>query len=231
MGNCWRSAAHGSDTRVYVWNVRRGALSSMLQGHTATIIGARFAHSGYLLATSSWDGTTRLWDGVSGEPLAMAPGSLRGSFAPDDRRLAFVVGGKVGVWDVAVAPECRTLHPGMLGNRSEARRSDRGLRGGCEPRRQAGGDLRWGRRPPLGGRHGTRTGPSQVRFLRDRAVSPRRPKPDQLEQVGLVSLADPARSRSRSGRNPHRSARAAAGIRGTEGGAKRPGCPIIGLWR
>ena len=111
----------GGDARVYVWNVRRGALASVLQGHTADIIGAQFAHSGYLLATSSWDGTTRLWDGVSGEPLAMAPGSLRGSFAPDDRRLAFIVGGKVGVWDVAVAPECRTLHPGMLGNRSETR--------------------------------------------------------------------------------------------------------------
>ncbi len=109
-----------NDPRVYVWNVRRGALASMLQGHTARIVGAQFAHSGYLLATASWDGTTRLWDAASGEPLAIAPGGLLG-FAPDDRRLAFVAGGKIGVWDVAAAPECRTLHPGMLGNRTEAR--------------------------------------------------------------------------------------------------------------
>jgi WD40 repeat protein len=110
------------DWHVYVWNVGRGALASVLQGHTNRINSAQFVHSGYLLATSSWDGTTRLWDGVSGEPLAMAPGNVSGSFAADDCRLAFIVGGKVGVWDVAVAPECRTLHPGMLGDRSEVRK-------------------------------------------------------------------------------------------------------------
>ncbi|MGO9464152.1 MAG: protein kinase domain-containing protein [Isosphaeraceae bacterium] len=111
---------HAGDTHVYVWDVRRGALTAMLQGHTGPVFAVRFAHSGYLLATSSWDNTTRLWDGVSGEPLAMAPGSLRGWFAPNERRLAFNVGRKIGVWDIDVAPECRTLHPGMLGNRSEA---------------------------------------------------------------------------------------------------------------
>ena len=31
------------------------------------------------------------------------------------------MGGKIGVWDVATGAECRTLHPEMLGNRSEAR--------------------------------------------------------------------------------------------------------------
>ena len=89
----------GNDPRVYVWNVRRGALASVLQGHTADHR-RQFAHTGYLLATASWDGTTRLWDAAAGEPLATAPGELLG-FAPDDRRLAFVVGGKIGVWDVA----------------------------------------------------------------------------------------------------------------------------------
>ena len=131
MDSCWRSAVTYGD--VYVWNVRRGALTAVLQGHTAAVLHVRFAHSGYLLATSSWDGTTRLWDGVSGEPLAMAPGIVRGSFAPDDRRLAFVVGGKLGVWDVAVAPECRTLHPGMLGNRSETREKPVGMAADVSP--------------------------------------------------------------------------------------------------
>jgi serine/threonine protein kinase/WD40 repeat protein/tetratricopeptide (TPR) repeat protein len=111
----------GRDPRVYVWNVRRGVLASVLQGHSGVVVDAQFAHSGYLLATSSWDGPTRLWDAALGEPLAMAPGGLRSSFAPDDRRLGFAVGGKVGVWDVATGAECRTLHPGMLGNRTEMR--------------------------------------------------------------------------------------------------------------
>ena len=109
----------GYDLRVYVWNVRRGALSSILQGHTSVIVNAQFAHSGYLLATASYDGTTRLWDAASGEPLAIAPPGLLG-FSKDDRELAFAEGGKSGVWDVATSAECRTLHPGMLGNRTDA---------------------------------------------------------------------------------------------------------------
>jgi eukaryotic-like serine/threonine-protein kinase len=112
----------GGNPRIYVWNVHSGALSSILQGHTDMIVSAQFAHTGYLLATTSQDSTTRLWDAVSGEPLATAPGEYLG-FSPDDRRLAFRAGGTVGVWDVALAPECVTLHPGMLGNRSEARNS------------------------------------------------------------------------------------------------------------
>ena len=106
----------GNHPRVYVWNVRRGALASVLQEHT----GAQFAHTSYLLATAGGNGATRLWDAAAGEPLVTAPGGFLG-FAPDDRRLAFVVGGKIGVWDVATGAECRTLYPEMLGNRSEAR--------------------------------------------------------------------------------------------------------------
>jgi serine/threonine protein kinase/WD40 repeat protein/tetratricopeptide (TPR) repeat protein len=109
----------GHSPRVQVWDVARGAPVSVLQGHTSKITGAQFAHAGHLLATSSSDGTTRLWNGASGEPLAMAPGNLCGSFAPDDRRLAFVMTGQVGVWEVALAQECRTLHPGPPGDRFE----------------------------------------------------------------------------------------------------------------
>jgi serine/threonine protein kinase/WD40 repeat protein/tetratricopeptide (TPR) repeat protein len=112
--------SHGGDGSVYVWNVRRGALESVLQGHTANIISAQFAHSGYLLVTAAWDNTTRLWDAASGEPLAMATGNFS-YLSRDGRRLVFTGGGKLGVWDVATAPECRTLHPGMLGNRTERR--------------------------------------------------------------------------------------------------------------
>ena len=122
MGNCWRSAATRDDRRVYVWNVRRGALASVLQGHTG------YDHQRPIRALRLPAGDLEL--GRHDPALGRAPresrwrwrpGSLRGSFAPDDRRLAFVVGGKIGVWDVAVDAECRTLHPGMLGNRSEMR--------------------------------------------------------------------------------------------------------------
>ena len=92
-----------------------------LRGHNGMIVLAQFRHVGYLLATASFDGTTRLWDAASGEPLAMAPGACL-SFASNDRQLALrAVGGKIGVWDVAAGAECRTLHPEMLGNRDERR--------------------------------------------------------------------------------------------------------------
>jgi WD40 repeat protein/tetratricopeptide (TPR) repeat protein len=112
--------SYSDDCRVYVWNVRRRELASVLQGHTAYIVNAEFAHAGYLLATSCSHGSTRLWDAASGELLATAPGSFL-RFAPDDRRLAYGVVGAVGVWDVASGDECRTLHPAMFGNRAERR--------------------------------------------------------------------------------------------------------------
>ncbi len=112
--------SYTGNCRVYVWNVRGGELASVLQGHTSHIINARFAHTGHLLATAGGDGTTRLWDAASGELLATASGNPLG-FAPDDRRLAFRAGGSVGVWEVASADACRTLHPATLGNRSERR--------------------------------------------------------------------------------------------------------------
>jgi WD40 repeat protein len=104
----------GNDPHVYVWNVRRRALASVVQGDTGG-----FAHSGYLLATSSWGGT-RFWDAASGEPLAMAPGGIF-CFSPDDRRLAVGSGKTISIWDAAAGAECRTLHPAMLGNRTEKR--------------------------------------------------------------------------------------------------------------
>ena len=119
MGNCWPSAAPGVTPASTSGTFAAEPYRRYFKDTRSDIVGAQFARSGYLLATSSWDGTTRFWDGVAGAPLAMAPGNLTGSFSADDRRLAFTLGGKVGVWDVAVASECRTLHPGMLGNRSE----------------------------------------------------------------------------------------------------------------
>jgi WD40 repeat protein/tetratricopeptide (TPR) repeat protein len=108
------------DPRVYVWNVRRKTLSSVLQGHTHLIGGARFARMGYLLATVSEDETTRLWDAASGEHLLTVPGHFK-ELSPDDRRLAMDNDAKMSIWELAAGTECRTLHPAMLGNRTDPR--------------------------------------------------------------------------------------------------------------
>jgi serine/threonine protein kinase/WD40 repeat protein len=106
--------------RVSVWNVERGELVSVLDGHTRAVTRAQFAQRGHLLATTSWDGTTRLWDAVSGESLVQAPGSLL-RFSQDDGQVAFYDDGNIGVWDLAAGRERRTLHPNIVGNRTEDR--------------------------------------------------------------------------------------------------------------
>jgi eukaryotic-like serine/threonine-protein kinase len=113
------------DGRVFVWDVERGRLASVLQGHTAHVVGCQFAPERHLLATHSWDGTVRLWDAATGEPLVSATlNNGRSGFAPDGRRLAFLDGPTLGVWDVAHGQDVRTLDPGLIGNRTETAAQD-----------------------------------------------------------------------------------------------------------
>src|SRR5262249_35843581 len=99
----------------------RGALVSVLQGHTDKIIHMQFAHARYLLASTSWDRTTRLWDAVAGDSLVAASGNVQW-FDPGDRRLGFVnATGERDVADLSDGGECLTIHPGMRGNRWDGR--------------------------------------------------------------------------------------------------------------
>jgi len=114
-------AAGCADTSIYVWDAPHRRLQAVLEGHQALPIHLVFSHAGNVLASHSWDNTTRLWDPVSGRALVSSPGlGLR--FSPDDRRLAFKDTGpeglQLGFWEVADGQECRTLHHGAIGNRS-----------------------------------------------------------------------------------------------------------------
>ena len=89
-------------------------LINTLSGHKQSIIAIQFSHDGARLATSSEDGTVRLWSVANGECLATIDGDPKSepwkiSWSDDDRRLAITyVGGKswdVVVWDTpATAP-------------------------------------------------------------------------------------------------------------------------------
>ena len=118
------------------------------------VVHVTFAHSGYLLATT-WP---RRHDPALGCRLGRTAGGGGGevfsSFAPDDRRLAFTTGGGIGVWDVSTAPERRTLHAGMTGNRAERRVDRRRSSGSVQSRRTAPGNRRRRWRPALGRRWG-----------------------------------------------------------------------------
>jgi serine/threonine protein kinase/WD40 repeat protein/Flp pilus assembly protein TadD len=112
------ATGHG-DGRVFVWDVERGRLASVLQGHTSNVIRCQFAPESHLLATDSWDGTSRLWNASTGESLATVPSLHFMGFSPDGRRAAFSNGPMLRVWDVAHGQEVSTLNPLVIGNRTE----------------------------------------------------------------------------------------------------------------
>jgi WD40 repeat protein len=106
-----------------VWDVGRERLASVLEGHTGSVVGSCFAPTGHLLATNSWDGTARVWNAATGEPLVSTPTHVVG-FSPDGRRLAFQDGTTLGLWDVAFGEDIRTLNPTLIGNRTGAPSGD-----------------------------------------------------------------------------------------------------------
>jgi serine/threonine protein kinase/WD40 repeat protein len=115
------------DQRIYVWDHARRRLQSVLEGHTALGIRVEFSHAGDFLGSYSWDGSTRLWDPVSGRQLVREPGSFLVAVRRDDRQVALSKAGRLELWEVAGGWECRTLHHGQVGN-ATARPGDWGPR-------------------------------------------------------------------------------------------------------
>ncbi len=72
---------------AFIWDVERKRRRSVLRGHRAEVHCVAYSGDGELLATSSWDGTTRLWRATTGDLLVTAPGTLI-AFADDGRSLA-----------------------------------------------------------------------------------------------------------------------------------------------
>jgi WD40 repeat protein len=93
----------------------------VLEGHAGLGILIKFNHAGDFLISTAWDGTTRLWDPVSGRQLVQGEGHFV-DIRRDDRQLALIRARKdtcdLGLWEVAPGWECRTLHHGSVGNRT-----------------------------------------------------------------------------------------------------------------
>jgi eukaryotic-like serine/threonine-protein kinase len=122
-GVAWRGdgrllAASGNDHRIYVWDAHANRLQSVLEGHQNSVVKLQFTHSGSLLISSSWDGSTRVWDPVRGVNLVTAHAELI-RVGPDDRQVALREHAThLGFWELADGRECRALHHGMVGNRT-----------------------------------------------------------------------------------------------------------------
>ena len=102
-----------NDGRVDLWDASSGELLGTCIGHDDRVMRVAFNHAGTLLATTSWDDTTRLWDPLTGALLMSFPGSsYQLQFSPDDQRLGHIVQGqKFGLLEVVTHPEYRRMDP------------------------------------------------------------------------------------------------------------------------
>jgi WD40 repeat protein/Tfp pilus assembly protein PilF len=112
----WSQNGHllvvSSGREVLVYDARTGKQQATCKGHHESVIHVTFNHAGNLIASTSWDRTTRLWDPHTGRQLLLANG-FGASFSRDDRWLSFgTFGSVVGRWQVAAASEAPVL-PGQ----------------------------------------------------------------------------------------------------------------------
>lgn len=112
--------AASMDNTVWLWEVATGRRLAALYGHTAQINSIAFSPNGRMVATSSWDGTLRVWDAsthhllttVSSPALRpdLAVESL--AFGSDCRTLAGVSAETLHLWDPATGDRLATLAAG-----------------------------------------------------------------------------------------------------------------------
>lgn len=101
-----------ADSRIYVWNMATTPrLQAPLEGHEHVAVHVAFNCRGDLLASTSWDGTVRLWDPYLVRPLIHTLGSgPMLCFSPDDARLAVARDGdRIGYWQVVHGPQFHTI--------------------------------------------------------------------------------------------------------------------------
>ena len=84
----WRNNRGGTE----IWDRKERRSLWALDTHSENASTVAFSPDGKLLATGSWDGTSRIWDPATGKELAVLIGHkaalLRCEFTPDSRTLA-----------------------------------------------------------------------------------------------------------------------------------------------
>jgi eukaryotic-like serine/threonine-protein kinase len=110
-----------SDRMIHIWDVASRKPIVRLEGHSSEGISFAYNHAGDLLASTSWDGTLRLWDPRTGEQLLKTEaGAVSLRFSPDDRFLAAeVADSKLRIWEVGRSSAyCKLVGSPALGRAS-----------------------------------------------------------------------------------------------------------------
>ena len=96
-----------------------GERLALLQGHQSEEIHVQFQPVGGLLASASWDGTTRLWEPIRGRLLATVTGNFQG-WSGGGTGMAIARDQELVDYRIAGAEEWRTIDCRVLGERAGA---------------------------------------------------------------------------------------------------------------
>src|SRR4030095_6872721 len=105
-------AAGCLDANVHLWDADTGRKRLVLTGHRGAVAELLFLDGDQVLASISWDGTTRLWDTHTGRSLVrMAGGASFLKFNPQTRRLGghYREWGQLELYEVVLPGTPRTL--------------------------------------------------------------------------------------------------------------------------
>lgn len=102
---------------VQLWNFDENSIR-ILSGHEDKVFQVSYSAARPILATSAYDGTMRLWDTKSGEPLLLTNRGYGGRFSHDGQRLSFFgANGRVGCYELISGRAYRPLAPEGLAPR------------------------------------------------------------------------------------------------------------------
>jgi len=113
-----RLAVGLSNGEIHIWRPRHDQLASILQGHESGGVRVAFDPRGAFLASTSWDGVTRVWDAVSGAPLVLAETNDTYQWSGNGEYLLGAGEGKTQRWRVHRPTGFRVIHHGGHGNRT-----------------------------------------------------------------------------------------------------------------
>lgn len=78
------------DGNTYMWDTQTGLRQFTMKGHLSAVTYVDFNSNSTLLFTSSWDGTTRIWDPRTGALRLIIPAKTAKCFGSDSDQLVFI---------------------------------------------------------------------------------------------------------------------------------------------